>query len=173
MNTVSILTIGRMGQLLLVAHQNREKDGFLVPVLLINVGAKAPLILELRDLPETPEQKQAYFAQIGTQFRRRGQHIREAIMLTEAWMVWAQEAPAALRFRPSQHPSRQEGLVLIGRNAANTHSAQLVEPFTRDAANQPVWGAPMLTFYDESVEKGHHTQGVLDDLFQANQQNMA
>jgi len=169
MNRVSILTKEMTEQLIKVARENLEKDGFLVPVLLLAVGVKAPLLLLLRDFPNTPEQKQAYFAKIGTQFRRLDQHIREAVSLTEGWMVLAQQAPAAMRIQPSQHPCRQEVLVLIGRDAANTRSTKVIQPFTRERTNKLTWSKPIMTVYNEPVQQENRVQGVLDDLFEANQ----
>ena len=169
MNTASILTQEAVEPLLTVARENLEKDGFLVPVLLLDVAAKDPVMLMLMDFPDTPQAKQAYFAKIGAQFGRLGRRIQEAVSLAEAWMVLAQQAPAAHRILPSRHPSRQEVLALVGRDAANSRSTQLIQPFTRDAANKPLWGEPAIAVYNEPVEQGHRAQGLLDDLFLANQ----
>lgn len=170
MNTASILTKEATARLLKIACENLARDGFLVPVLFLHLAAKAPLILELKEFPNTFLKKQAYFGTIGAHFGRLGQRIQEAVSLTEAWMVLAQQAPAAFRFPPSQHPSRQEILALIGRNAANTRSTQVIQPFARDASNQPLWSEPAIAAYNEPVGQGHRVQGLLDDLFLANQQ---
>jgi hypothetical protein len=122
----------------------------------------------LMDVPNTTEQRQAYFAKIGTRFRRLGQPIQAAVSLAESWVVLAQQAPAALRIPPSQHPSRQEALVVIGRNADNTRTTQVIQPFTRNATSKPVWSAPAIAVYNESVAKGHSAQSLLDELFLAN-----
>jgi len=169
MNTVSMLTKGVAESLLRAACENFEMDGFLVPVLLLDVTEQGRLMHTLKAWPNTPEQKQAYFNNIGSYYWRLGQLIREAIMLMESWLVLSQEAPGAFRMQPSQHPCRKEALVLIGRDAANTRSTQVIQPFTRDPSNKPVWSKSLMAIYDEPVKQGHSTQGLLDDLFQANQ----
>src|SRR5262249_55443929 len=146
-----------------------EHDGFLVPVLMLDVVNQGPIILMLMDMPNTTEQRTVYFAKIGTQFRLFGQRIQAAVSLGESWMVQAHQAPAALRMRPSQHPSRQKTLALLGRNADNTRTTQVIQPFSRDTTNKLVWREPLLALYNEPVENGHHTQSVLDELFVANQ----
>jgi hypothetical protein len=169
MNTASMLTKGIAESLLKVACENLERDGFLIPVLMLNINEKGRLMHMLKALPNTPEQKQAYFAKIGAHYGYLGQLIREAVLLMESWMVQVQQAPAALRLRPSQHPCRQEVLMLIGRDAANSRSTQVIQPFTRDTTNKLVWSKPLMAIYDEPVKQGHSVQGLLDDLFLANQ----
>lgn len=169
MNTASILTKEAIERLLKIARENLVRDGFLLPVLFLQLAAKAPLILELRKFPNTSLEKQAYFGNIGAHFGRLGQRIEEAVSLAEAWMVLAQQAPAAFRFPPSRHPSRQEVLALVGRDAANTRSTQVIQPFARDAGNKPLWREPAIAVYNEPVMQGHHAHSLLDDLFLANQ----
>lgn len=169
MNTVSMLTKGIAESLLKAALENVELDGFLVPVLFLDVTEQGRLIHTLKAMPNTPEQRQTYFNHIGSHYWRLGQRIQEAVVLMESWFVLPQEAPGALRMQPSQHPCRKEAVVLIGRDAANTRSTQVIQPITRDASNKPVWNKPLMALYDEPVKQGYSTQGLLDDLFQANQ----
>ncbi len=120
-------------------------------------------------LPNTPEQKRVYFAQLGAHYGRHGQLIRAAVLVVESWLVESEEPPSAFRMRPSRHPGRQEALVLIGRDAPDTRSTQVIQPFTRDPRNKPVWSKPITAIYDEPATPGNRTQGLLDELFQANQ----
>lgn len=169
MNTASLMTKEQTDPLLTAARENLKRDGFLVPVLLLKVGEKIPLLILPLAPPATPEQKQAYFARIGASYRRSGHLIQEAILIAESWLVQAHQAPAAFRFLPSQHPCRQEVLTLIGRNATNTRCIQVIQPFTRDTVNKPVWREATIALYNQPVGDGSHAQGLLDDLFLANQ----
>lgn len=179
MNTTSILMKRVVEPLLNLARENLERDGFLVPVLMADLvstsplvlmtSAQAPLIVMLKDVPNTPEQRHAYFAEMGAEFRSLGQTVRAAVSLMESWMVQAHQAPAVHRIRPSQHPSRQEVLALVGRDAENTRTTQVIQPFTRTATNQLVWSEPVIAIYNEPVTQGYHAQSLLDALFLGNQ----
>jgi hypothetical protein len=169
MNRVSLLTKEMTERWLKAACENFERAGFLFPVLFLDVTEKGRIIHMLTELPNTPEQKQAYFAKIGAQYWHQGQLIREAVLLMESWMVLVQESPGAFRMQPSQHPNRKEVLVLIGRDAANTRSTKVIQSFTREPTNKLTWSKPMITVYNEPVKQENRVQGLLDDLFEANQ----
>jgi hypothetical protein len=164
----SILEKVFTNSILATARGNLEKHGTLLSVLFLNTGAPELGLIAL-DLPNTAEKRQAYFTRLGLRFLILGQRLREAIMLSETWFVSAQEAPAAFKFPPSQHPSRQEAIVLVGRNAKQTRTTFVVQPFQRDAANQPVWSKIPMAVYNEPVEEGSEAVGLLDDLFKGNQ----
>jgi len=167
--THSILEQSFMAALLKKARTNVEQDGQLAPMLFVEPLMGDLLILGL-DSSHPSEEKQAYFTQVGRYLRTQGTLIQAAVFLAETWFVMATEAPAALRIPPSQHPSRQEAIVLIGRNADNTRTSSVILPFRRDAQNKPVWPTLELGHYNAPVEKGVRPVGLLDFLFFGNQQ---
>ena len=168
MLTSSILTKASLEPLLNQARQHLERDDFLVPVLLLNVGAIAPVLTSLT-VPPSIEERRAYVSQIGIRFRNLNQTILEAAVLMEAWFVMAKETPAATRVMPSKHPCRQEAIVLIGRNADNTRATQVIQPFTRASDKRLLWSKLPVTSYDQPTGTGTKPVGLLDDLFLANQ----
>lgn len=167
MEQPSILEKVVLEPILLTARQNFVRDGFLIPILLLQLETLPPKLVPL-NLPSTSEQKQRYFTQIGAQLDRAGQVLQAAVMLFESWYVNAQAAPAATRFLPSQHPCRQEAIILMGRNAEHSRVTLLIQPFVRNRDNQPVWGSPPFADYNESVKKASKSSGLLDYLFLAN-----
>lgn len=169
MQQPSILEKIVLEPMLVTARQNLARDGFLAPVLLIQFDAMPPKLLPLVDLPSTVEQRQRYFTQIGAQLGRAGQVLQAAVVLFESWYVCAEEAPAAARFRPSQHPCRHEAIILTGRNADHSRVTHLIQPFVRNEDNQPVWGNLPIADYNESVKTAGKSSGLLDYLFLASQ----
>lgn len=166
--TKSILQEGFIHSILETARPSLEKDGSLAPVLFVDTGAPE-VGVGLLSLANTLEEREAEFLRIGAQFRARQETIHEAVFLSEGWVVRPQEAPGGLRLPPSQHPCRQEAIVIVGRNAKATCHTCVVQPFNRNAANQPVWRELSLATYNEPVEKGKRAVGLLDYLFEANQ----
>lgn len=164
MQQPSILTQAVIEPLLKTARQNLVRDGFLIPLLLVDLAAVAPVIVPL-DLPTTSEQKQRYFRQLGVQLGRGGHSLQAAVMLSESWFVNAQQAPAVSRFSPSRHPCRQEAIVIMGRNADNTRVTQVITPFVRAENKQLVWGTSPIAVYDEPVKAAGKPIGLLDYLF--------
>lgn len=168
MHTPSILAKVFCEHIFTTARKNLEHDGFLAPVLFVNVGTSGPVIVPLK-YSLSPQGKQRYFMELGIQFRILGQTILEAVMLMESWTVNAQTAPSVLRFPPSQHPSRQEAVVLLGRNATNTIVTFVMQVFTKGNNNHLVWGEMPMALYNKPAEMAARPSGLLDYLFVANQ----
>lgn len=163
----SILTRPVLEPMLKAARENLMCDGYLMPILFVAVAAVAPVIVPL-ELPATAERKERYFRQLGAQFAASGQIIREAVMLSESWFVNAKQAPAASQVPPSRHPCRQEAIFLMGRNTDKSRNTYVIEPFTRDGNNQPVWEKRPFAVFNEPAEAARHVSGLLDYLFLAN-----
>lgn len=162
----SILTQDFVEQILTTAQENLRASGYLSPVLLVHLAGGQRLITEL-ELPETTEEKEAYFTRMGRSFRRAGQRIHEAVFVAETWYVDVREAPDAFTVRPSQHPARKEAISIVGRNAQGTRHTFLVQPYSRDRHNQPVF-EPIpeeMAQFNVLVEGGTHGVGLLDHLF--------
>lgn len=116
----------------------------LVPTLLVKTDAGEQYSCLLPNLPGTPEEKRHFFVSLGARLRHDGDIVKEAVFVFEAWYVNSQKFPDSLEMRPSEHPGRQEALVLTGRNADNTQSAYAIQPFAREENGKPVWQAVML-----------------------------
>jgi hypothetical protein len=164
-NEGSILAREFVDRILWGAQENLSKDGALAPVLFVRFQSREGAIAPL-SLPATTEEKEAYFAALGLSFRQTGRTIREALFLSETWYVAAEEgSPLNLDIAPSQHPSRQEAITLVGRNAERTRHTMLVQTFSRDRHNRPVMGQIEVAEYNATTEKGSGPVGLLDYLF--------
>ena len=148
------------------ARWKLARDGGLQPVLYVLIVGDTALEMPLT-LPDTSEMKAKYFFGIGRHLHERGLQPREAVLVSESWFVAVRQAPAAMDFPPSEHPSRQEAIVLIGRSADNRRFTQVVQPFTRDKQNRPVWQAMPMAVYDETQTPGKGSAGLLDYFFEA------
>lgn len=166
--TQSILEQAFIDSILSTARMNVERDEHLDPVLFLHLGGQKVEILPLV-YPQSSQAKQAYFAQLGAHLYTAGKLIEEAVFLAETWIVLATKAPAAFAVQPSQHPSRQEAIVVVGRDAFNARQTFVVQPFTRAAKHKPVWESLAMASYNAPVTKGIRAVGLLDYLFAANQ----
>lgn len=164
MPTLSLLSRSVGESFLQTARQNLEKHGSLVSMLFITFASGKRIEIPLR-LPATTEDKEAYFVSIGLAMASLNEVIAEAILLSEGWVVNARQAPASHKLPLSQHPSRQEAITLIGRNAAGTRHTCAVQPFQRQASGQFIWNALSIALYDEPVAHGGRAVGLLDYLF--------
>lgn len=148
--------------LLKEARKNLEENGTLQPMLFIELGIGEGIICPL-EMPDDSAVKYRMFEAIGNDIRERKGTIKDAVLLSETWIVMAKEAPDATKYMPSQHPCRQEAIVLVGRNADKTRSAIAIQTFTRDEHNAPVWSEPQVMLSDSP--QGLAAEGVLDALF--------
>jgi len=160
---LSLLSEETILNMLETGRKNLEKDGSLVPVLFIELSNGQSLMSPLQ-MPDNSATKYRMFQSIGQKIRAQEGAIKNELLIVETWFVNAQEAPDATKYMPSQHPSRQEAIVLMGRNAEKTRSALVIQSFTRDEHNAPIWAAPDITTSDEKSQ-GLVAQGLLDALF--------
>jgi hypothetical protein len=161
-----ILTKQFIDRIMAVARENVEQDGVLQPVLIVfPTDDRFRFTMLPVHLPDDAENRARYFAGIWRQMQKSGYKPLEVLFVTEGWFVNAQTAPNALRLSPRAHPCRQEALILVGRNADNTGHTHVVQPFTRDQNNHPVWDEPVVAAYNEPPESGSRASGLLDYLF--------
>ncbi len=162
----SILTQTFVRGILASARENLRKDGFLVPVLFLRLRSGDRGMLPLLNLPATHEEKGMYFAGLGLLIEQAGEQLAEAVMVSESWYVSQTDAQAFLDVSPSQHPNRKEAIVVVGRDATKTRQAHVIQPFTRDRQNRPVFLAIDVEEYP-TAEEPSETQavGLLDYLF--------
>jgi hypothetical protein len=166
MFNLSILTKPKVDKMLEVARQNVEQDGSLQPVLFLQLAGREVLHMPL-SLPDTFEEKARYFLGVNFHLHKLGLTLRAAVFCAETWFVNAQNAPAAMKVPPSEHPARQEAIVAIGRSADNQRHTLVIQPFTRDKLNRPLWLPLPLAQYDEARTNQNRAYGILDCLFEA------
>lgn len=164
MHTQSLLSQKAGEAILKMARRNLETDGSLVSFLFLTLASGKRTEIPLR-LPATTEDKEALFVTLGIALASVGETVSEAVMLSEGWVVNAQKAPAALTLPPNQHPSRQEVITLIGRNAEDTRSTCVVLPFSRSSAGRLIFEALLFALYDEPTTAGSKVEGLLDYFF--------
>lgn len=164
MQTLTILAQPFVDAILGTAKRNVEADGFLTPVVFVQFANGERIVCPLK-LPNTPDEKRRYFINLGCEFRQAGRIIQEALALLEGWYVDARTAASTLQFAPSQHPQRQEALVVIGRNAEQTRSTSVIQPFGRGDQNRPVWEAPAMAEYNVPASGACQPAGLVDYLF--------
>ena len=150
-------------EILQEGRKNLETDGSLYPMLFIELSNGKGFISPL-EIPDDTVMKYRMFQAIGKKIHSEQGAIKDAMLLTETWIVETKEAPDATKYMPSQHPCRKEAIVLVGRNADKTRSAIVIQTFTRDEHNAPVWSDPQVSI-SKSHTKGMVAKGLLDALF--------
>lgn len=171
MSKPSLLAQTMLEPMLKTARKNLECEGYLIPFLFAQLSVAGLRLVPL-DLPQNGEQKRRYITGLGSLFRRRKQIVMAAVIVSDSWFVAAQKTPAALTIPPSKHPSRQEAITLIGRDAQNARATHVVQPYVRDACNRPVWSEPAIALYDEPVQAAGQFDDLLDYLFLANRKGV-
>ena len=164
MSERSILGKQEIDNFLLVAKRCAEQGYPVQQELFLHVPGDQVLHMSLT-LQGDAEAKASQFLVLGRQLHERGLLPSEAVMLCEGWFVNTKEAPAAMKFAPSEHPARQEAIFAIGRSADNQRYTQVVQPFTRDKTNRPVWQPLLFATYDEPRAAQDGPTGILDFLF--------
>jgi hypothetical protein len=94
----SLLSQEAIDALLALVRTNVQQDGFLETVLLIKTKHAADALPIA--LPDDPQQKRAYLYELGAQLHRQGQHILEAVLVSEGWSVHI-TSPADFEVLPS------------------------------------------------------------------------
>lgn len=148
------------------AKVNLEKDGELVPALFLRLDSGEQLVVALGDFPATSDEKRVYLSVVGMALSDTGRRINEAIFVCEAWYVSVKkEERADLKLPPSQHPKRQEAIVVMGRNRERTRLTHVLQPFQRDAQNRPVFDEVAMAAYNIPAEQTPQAFGLVDYLF--------
>jgi len=133
-------------------------------VLFVQFGNNERMVVQV-ELASTGDRKQAQMAALGKSLRQTGKDISEAVLVSEGWLVTAQEGKCLLDVPPSQHPDRQEAIVLIGRDAAGGRVSSVIQPFGRDPENKPLWDKPVMATYNQAADHGYRQVSLLDQLF--------
>ena len=161
----SILTRSHISRMLADAKRGLVDDGC-VPTRVFLRLADGEVQSVMLDMAETPEQRAHFLRLVGCRLQARGPALQEAVMVSEVWFVSPRHAPAAMKLAPSQHPAREEAIVIIGRSADNRRFTQVVQPFSRIEKNRPHWLPTPVAQYDEERSAQHGPVGILDCLFE-------
>ena len=161
-NNKTILTEENLRKIIAMEKRLLMQDGSLSPRLLVVNGSGERTMIGLPELPSNSDVKAMMLRAIGLKLRTEHGGIREALFIAESWMTTA-KAPDANKIPPSQHPAREEIILIVGRNEDRSRTAFAIQPFSRDDNGQPIWTEPTITL---SQEQGKLTfDGILDDLF--------
>lgn len=162
--TKSILALENVELILAAAKDNLKRDKFLQPILFMHLTTGERLMAPV-ELSGTTTEKVRYLNRIGFSLWQQGKAVAEAILLAEGWFVALKEPTTAYIVPPSQHPERREAIVLIGRNADRTKLTSVVQPFSRDEDDEPIWQTPEMTAFDTPPSEAMQLVGLLDYLF--------
>jgi len=164
MQTKSILTRTFVKSALQTVRLFLEGNGDLAPLLFVNYASGKDDRIRMT-MPDSYEQKRDAFTALGEHLRNTDGPISEALLIMEGWFVKDWKAESARNVPPSQHPNRQEAIVLVGRNAKNSRQTSVVQPFTRNGDNRPEWDKHPIASYNQPVQPGNRAEGLLDYLF--------
>ena len=145
----SVLTHSMVNNLLAQACQNKENEPQVMPMLFLANGTKDLKILPLPDLADDAFERRAQFYALGRQFP----DTIEAVFICESWLAAADSTVA-----PSEHPNRQEAIMITGRNRDNTKGVFATQVFTTQD-NRIIWQAPDITI------KPGIAEGLVDLIF--------
>jgi len=121
----SLLSRSMVKDLLAQACQNKENDQQVVPMVFLANNARNLRVIPLPDLAANVDVKRNQFTTLGKQFP----DTTEAVFICETWFVRADTTVDAFKVMPSEHPCRQEAIILAGRNRSNTQCVGIVKPF--------------------------------------------
>jgi len=109
-NSETILTEDFVKQILQDALEHLRQFGGLPTTLFVLLDNGEHVLFPL-SVPETHEEKCAYFGLLGFSIRDSGKQIQEAILVAESWYVGKPEIDTQ-EVAPSQHPNRKEAITL-------------------------------------------------------------
>jgi hypothetical protein len=164
MSDISILDKTFIDAILATARRNLEHDGCLWPVLFVRFDEGSPVGFVV-DLPATAEGRRAYLAAMGWSMRREGKVVREALLVIEGWFVKVRSGTDDLAIAPSRHPLRRKAITIMGRDANGERVSSVVQPFSRNRGNKPIWTDPVVASYNEADSRTYQPVGLLDYFF--------
>jgi hypothetical protein len=144
----SVLARSMVNNLLAEARQQKEYLQQVMPVILL-VDNGQLRVLKLPDLAADATARYAQFHAIGTQFSG----CTEAVFVGESWI-----AAAGSTVAPSEHPGRQEAVIITGRNRDNTRGVFATQVFTTEN-DRIIWQKPNITI------KPGIAEGIVDLIF--------
>jgi hypothetical protein len=162
----SILSREFVEPILTVTKEFLRYHEHLGPALFLRMeaGEKGVIPLAYLDDLRTIEERREYFASLGLSVRLVGNKIREALFVSEVWFVVPEEMES-LDVPPSQHPSRKEGISIVGRESKGTRFTQVLQPFSRDVNDQPIFEPLKDAKYNVPLDDVSRPSGLIDHLF--------
>lgn len=158
----SILAREFVEKVLMTAQENLKRQGSLLPALFLELESEGRALIA-PELPPTSEERKRFFAALGLTIRLAGHRIREALFVSEVWFVTDEDTP--LEVPPTEHPNRREAITIMGRDADHTRVTYVLQPFSRDQQNRPVFGPKEFEGYNEPTEKIPQRLDLIDALF--------
>ena len=161
----SILTQEFIEPILAVTKEFLKANDYLGPALFLRLEHDEETIVPLPHLSElkTTEERRSYFSSLGSSLRQAGEIIHEAVFVSQVWSVGPEEE-GAFDIAPSKHPKRKEAISIVGRDSQGTRFTYVLQPFSRDSQNRPVF-EPMEADYNIPLEEEKHSTGLIDHLF--------
>jgi hypothetical protein len=162
----SILTDEFIEPILKVTKEFLRYHGHLGPALILRMedGEQEVIPLAYFDSLKTVEERREYFASLGLSIRQTSDRIREALLVSEVWYVEPEEE-GSLDIAPSKHPKRKEGISIVGRNSRGTRFTEVLQSFSRDINNKPVYEPLKDARYNLQGDEESRPAGLMDRLF--------
>ncbi len=144
--------LGLAEEMVALAQRNLERDGSLMPVAFVVHGTGDLAVFGLSFRSDAA--KDAAFALV----RRAARGGQAVVVITEGWAVAVRPEQVHLVTRPSQHPDRQEVLVVEIADASGLRECWQV-PFVRDGGGRVRWGPRLRTteFHSRHLDGLFHT----------------
>lgn len=163
METISILNKSFIDGILETARQDLERDGNLLSVIFLKFDNNQVCVVGI-NMPGTSEERRVAIHAIQQKMAAQGL-IQEAVMMVDTWYVAGQDDTGGLSRMPSQHPRRQEAIVIVGRNAANNRSSSVLQPYSHNQTGGLRWHKLAIAQYNQPSDEAIQVMGLLDDLF--------
>jgi len=149
------------------AKEYLMQDDSFEPAIFLQFENQDRATIVLKGFPNSVAGRQACVASIGRSMHRAGKRIEEALFVSESWFV-SRKKPEQFSpdVRPSQHPNRKEGIIIVGRNADRMRQTFVIQPFNRDIELLPVFIDKEVEEYNTPVgNNGLRGDGLVDYLF--------
>lgn len=150
----SLLTQAKVNEVLARAYQLKQRDQVVPPIVLLATNTGKERILPLPEFSADALARQAQFQAIGQKYP----DTAEALFVCDTWMVIMGNAVGELDVPPSQHPNRQETLLVVGRNRDKTKTIVVNQIYT-PAGKRFIWQTSEISTEPGSLE------GLVDFIF--------
>jgi hypothetical protein len=142
--------------------KSREEGRSSIAKMVVGFHSGEGIVVYLPDLPNDGDKKRMILYRLGIRLRAENGCIREALFISEAWMTNSTN-PGYDKITPSEHPAREEVIIIVGRNEEKTLSIMAIQPFSRDSEDAPVWKELRISISEDKSEQTY--EGILDDFF--------
>jgi hypothetical protein len=160
----SILSKTYIQRLLIESYQNMCWHIEIEPRLVMQTktGETSPLLLQI---PQDAKAKHMYMYAVGVTFAEVIGMPTAALLISDSWYVDASKAPQAMSIPPSQHPARQNAIIVAGRTADNLVHSMVVHPYTIEQC-RVVFDKTAHEVYEEKRGIEDTSSSILDAFFE-------